>query len=251
MRRLILLALLPGLLLGFLGPTAPASAAVACKDPKYVTTEPYDMWFHRNHVIHNNVWNASNYQMRQRLAACSFRNWKVIATADNRNGDGAVKSYPNVHKDWHDWNTGAEPRLSSFRVIRSHFASRSPRVGIYNWAYDIWLNGVPGEHEVMIWTDNYRQVPAGSVVRRKLEIGGRAWKVYATHDNGYIAFVPHRRMTEGNVRIKAMLNWLVRKGRIGSDATLGQIGYGVEIVSTGGEPTRFKLDEFWLRTRRY
>lgn len=250
-RTLVLLTLLPGLLLGFLGPTSPAAAApVACANPKYVTTDPNGMWLPRGYVVHNNMWNASGYDVRQRLAACSFRNWKVRAVADNRSGDGAVKTYPNVHKDWHDWNTGAEPRLTSFRRIWSHFEHRSPRVGIYNWAYDIWLNGVPGEHEVMIWTDNYRQIPAGSLVRRGLEIGGVRWKVYATGGNGYIAFVPERRMTRGTVRIKAMLNWLMRTGRVGRDATLGQIGYGVEIVSTGGEPRRFKVDDFWLKTRR-
>lgn len=248
-RLLILIALVPGLLLATLGVTSPASA-VACTDPKFTTSDPNGMWSNRGYIVHNNMWNASGYDVSERLAACSFRNWRVVATADNRSGDGAVKTYPNVHKDWHDWSTGAEPRLSSFKVIRSHFASRSPRVGIYNFAYDIWLNGVPGEHEVMIWTDNYRQVPAGSLIKKGLDISGHRWKVYATQDNGYIAFVPNRRLTEGTLRLKAMLGWLVRKGRIGADATLGQICYGVEIVSTGGEPARFKVDEFWIRTRR-
>ena len=160
-RTLVLIALLPGMLLGLLGPAFPSTAAVSCTDPKFVSSDPDAMWFDRNYVVHNNMWNASGYDVRQRMSACSFWNWKVVATADNASNDGAVKTYPNVHKDWHDWNTGAEPRLSRSKRIRSHFASRSPGVGIYNWAYDIWLNGVPGEHEVMIWTDNYRQVPAG------------------------------------------------------------------------------------------
>ena len=88
------------------------------------------------------------------------------------------------------------------------------------------------------------------MISRGLEISGYRWKVYATGDNGYIAFVPDQRITRGTVKIKGMLNWLVRNGRIGRDATLGQIGYGVEIVSTGGEPRRFKVDEFWIKTRR-
>jgi hypothetical protein len=250
MRRLLILAaLVPGLLLTTLGVASPATAST-CTDPKFTTTDPNGMWSDGGYIVHNNMWNAAGYDVRERLAACSFRNWRVTATADNSSGDGAVKTYPNVHKDWHDWSTGAEPRLRSFEMIRSHFASRSPRVGIYNFAYDIWLNGVPGEHEVMIWTDNYRQVPAGSLIRKGLQISGHRSKVYATCDNGYIAFVPARRITEGTLRLKAMLGWLVHKGRVGADATLGQICYGVEIVSTGGEPARFKVDEFWIRTRR-
>ncbi len=250
-RTLVLGALLAALLLGLLGPTSPAAGAVACNAPKYVTSEPNGMWFDRSYVVHNNTWNASRYDVHQRMAACSFGNWKVVATADDVSGDGAVKTYPNVHQDWHDWNTGAEPRLSSFRRIWSHFASRGPRVGVYNWAYDIWLDGVPGEHEVMIWTDNFRQVPAGSLVRRGVDLGGHRWNVYATTGNGYIAFVPQQRITRGTVAIKAMLSWLVRRGRINRDATLGQICYGVEIVSTGGEPRRFKVDEFGIQTRRW
>jgi hypothetical protein len=161
-----------------------------------------------------------------------------------------VKTYPNVHKDWHDWNTGYEPRLSSFTKIRSSFKARTPRVGIYNAAYDIWLNGVPGNREIMIWTDNYRQTPAGTRVARGLEFGGVTWRLFATGDNHYLAFVPNRRLTQGTVRIKGMLDYLVRKGRVPRTSTLGQIGFGFEIVSTGGDPATFKVDDFSLTTER-
>ena len=30
-----------------------------------------------------------------------------------------MKTYPNVHRDFHNWDTGQEPRLSSFKRIRS------------------------------------------------------------------------------------------------------------------------------------
>ena len=67
---------------------------------------------------------------------------------------------------------------------------------IYNVAYDFWINGIPNE-EVMIWTDNYRQVPpaAGSPPSPL----GVSWDVYATPDNHYIAFVPSggARLTSG------------------------------------------------------
>ena len=70
-------------------------------------------------------------------------NWSVTATADNSSGDGAVKTYPNVHRDYHNWNAGHERSSArSRRSIRSTFASRSPHVGIYDGAYDIWMNGV-------------------------------------------------------------------------------------------------------------
>src|SRR6185503_9123899 len=102
---------------------------------------------------------------------------------------------------------GHEPKLSSFKTIQSRFASRSPHVGIYNGAYDIWMNGVADGNstEVMIWTDNYRQVPAGSVVRRGLKFSHRTWKLFATDDHSYIAFLPNKPLPSGTIGLKKAL----------------------------------------------
>jgi hypothetical protein len=246
-RSLVVLALIVGVLLP-LGAANTATAA-PCTNPKFVTSDENGMWFSGRYVVHNNMWNVGGYNVREALAACSHRNWKVTATANNASGDGAVKTYPNVHRDFHNWGTGREPRLSSFSRIRSTFAATTPHVGIYNAAYDIWLNGVPGEHEVMIWTDNFRQVPAGSRFATHT-FGGRRWKVWATHDNSYIAFVPKRPLTHGTIGIRKMLNWLVARGRLEKNVTLGQICFGFEIVSTAGRPATFKVDDFSVSTRR-
>jgi len=202
------------------------------------------MWNNGGYVVHNNMWNISGYNVSEKLSACSYDSWFVTATADNSKGDGAVKTYPNVHKDYHDWGTGSEPKLSSFSTIKSTFAATSPHVGIYNVAYDIWLNGVPGNREIMIWTENYKQTPAGSVVAKGVSLSGRAWDVYATSGNGYIAFVPSSPMTSGSLDLKAMLDYLVAQGRVPATSTLGQICFGVEVVSTGGQPARFDFTDF-------
>ncbi len=247
-RILILLVALVGLLAPSVA-MAPAQAAT-CSDPKFVTSDPNGMWNDGKYIVHNHMWNVSGYDVSETLKACSHGNWYVRATADNDSGDGAVKTYPNVHQDFHNWDTGKEPKLSSFKSIRSTFASRTPHVGIYDAAYDIWLNGVPGNREVMIWTDNYRQVPAGSVVAKGVSFSGHTWKVYATQDNEYIAFKPSQRLTHGTLQIMPMLRWLVSHGRVPASSTLGQIGFGFEIVSTGGKPATFKVKDFSLRTKR-
>lgn len=246
-RSVIVLAMVVGTLLP-LGAVDTAAAA-ACTSPKFVTSDENGMWSDGQYVVHNNMWNVSGYDVSETLSACSHRNWKVTATADNSNGDGAVKTYPNVHRDFHNWDTGAEPQLSSFTRIRSTWAARTPHVGIYNAAYDIWLNGVPGEHEVMIWTDNFHQVPAGSPIAKR-RFSGHSWRIWATDDNGYIAFVPKQPLTHGTLDLKKMLDWLVARGRVESDATLGQICFGFEIVSTGGAPATFKVNNFSVSARR-
>jgi hypothetical protein len=217
-----------------------AGTARACTHPRFVTSDPNGGRTMGAYYVHNNMWNASGYDVSETLEACSPGNWYVKARADNRNGDGAVKTYPNVHRDYD------EPRLSSFKTITSRFASRSPHVGIYDGAYDIWMNGVAssGSTEVMIWTDNHRQVPAGSVVEHGLRFSHRTWKLYATADHGYLAFVPKRPLPSGTIAIERRLSYLTRHGYMPRGSKVGQICFGYEIVSTGAVFHRFKIDRF-------
>jgi hypothetical protein len=190
------------------------------------------------------MWNAADYSVSQKLVACSAENWSVTATADDDNHDGAVKTYPNVHKDYHDWGSGKEPPLRQYSRLSSTFAATSPHTGVYNVAYDIWLNGVPGNREVMIWTDNNRQTPGGDRVAAGLSFSGMTWELYATDDNEYLAFIPSRPLTKGTVNLKAFLDYLVKKGRVPANSTLGQICFGVEVVSTDGKPATFRFTDF-------
>ena len=56
---------------------------------------------------------------------------------NNDSGDGAVKTYPNVHEDFNE-----RPAISSLHTITSTFAEQEPAPReISEDAYDIWLNG--------------------------------------------------------------------------------------------------------------
>lgn len=248
--RLLPVLALVGVTIGVGVPSAEAGMARPCRNPEFVTSDPSGGRSFGRYYVHNNMWNASGYNVQETLRACSPGNWKVTATADNNNGDGAVKTYPNVHRDYHSWSTGREPRMSAFTSIRSRFASRSPHVGIYNGAYDIWLNGVPGNREVMIWTDNYRQVPAGSLVKRGLKFSHRTWRLYATDDNSILSFVPNKVKHHGAINLLKRLKYLVRHGYVQRGSTVGQICFGYEIVSTDGSPATFKIDRFAIRSTR-
>ena len=116
------------------------------------------MWNVSPYFVSNNMWNASGYSVSQTLYACSYSNWYVTATMNNDNGDGAVKTYPNSQRDFN------EP-ISSLSSVTSTFAETSPGTGIYEDAYDIWINGLAtsGSTELMIWTQNNGQTPCGSV----------------------------------------------------------------------------------------
>jgi hypothetical protein len=192
------------------------------------------------YYVHNNLWNASNYPgTTGTTEVCSYHSWNHNAYAVNT-GDGAVKTYPNVHKDYPSGH-----RISGINTLTSDFAATAPNRGIYNVAYDLWLNGIPND-EVMIWTDNYNQVPAGSKVATGVLISGFTWDVYATSGNGYIAFVPSNgaRITSGTMDLKAFLNYLVSTNRHNATDTVDQICYGVEIVDTGGSTATWNFTNF-------
>ena len=210
-----------------------------CTNPVFVTSDPNGGWSNGCYYVHNNMWNSASYQCAETLHACSFHSWYVVANMNNSNGDGAVKTYPNVHKDY------SNVAISSFNTITSTFAEASPHDGIYDVAYDIWTNGVAtaGCTEFMIWNENYKQVPGGSLAA-SVTLGGRAYNVYKTSSNGYIAFVPTAVFTSGTVDILEIFKWTMSKGWLPANSTLGQIDFGVEIVSTNGANATFKCTDF-------
>ena len=210
-----------------------------CTNPYFTTSGSNGGISNGGYYVHNNLWNAAGYPgTTGTTQVCSYRSWNHIGRATNT-GDGAVKTYPNVHKNY------SGRTISSFTRLTSTFAATPPGVGIYNVGYDLWLNGVPND-EVMIWTDNRNQVPAGSRFASNVNLGGHTWDVYATGGNGYIAFVPanRARITSGTIDIKALLNYLVAQGRVAASSTVDQIGYGVEIVDTGGSPATWRFTDF-------
>ena len=190
--------------------------------------------------VDTDTWNAANYPVSQTMYVCDYDSWYVVASMDNATGDGAVKTYPDVHEDF-----SAAPAIGSFSVISSSFAHAGPHVGIYEFAYDIWLNGVAsnGSTEVMIWTDNFNQVPSGSV-QETVTFDGQSYQVYKS--GSYIAFVETTNVTSGTVNLLEFFNHIIAKGWIPSTSTLGAIDYGVELVSTGGMDATFAVNGFSL-----
>jgi len=193
------------------------------------------------YYVSNDSWNAGNYSVAQTMYICSAGSFNVVANMDDSNGDGAVKTYPNVHKDFN------EQAVSSYHTVQSTFGESGPHVGTYEYAYDVWLNGVQTSKstELMIWTDNFGQTPAGMKVAT-VTIEGQT---YAVWKNGsYIAFVDTRNVTSGSLNLLAFFNYATYAGWMPAGATLGQIDYGAELVSTGGSPATFKVTNFSITT---
>lgn len=222
-------------------PAPPPPTSSSCTKPQFVTSDPTGGWNDGGYYVYNDMWNVSNYSVSQTLYACSYSNWYVVANMNNNSGDGAVKTYPNAHKDF------SETPINSFRAISSTFAETSPHVGIYEDAYDIWINGVASgsSTEVMVWTENHGQRPSGSV-QGTATISGRTYTVWRS--GSYVAFVASSNFTSGSVNLLAVFDWIIGKGWMPASSTLGQIDYGTEIVSTGGAPATFAVHNFSVST---
>ena len=216
---------------------APIVTGTLCKNPVFTTSDTNGGWSNGGYYVHNNMWNSGAGLGPETLSACSYHSFYVVS--NQTNNAGAVKTYPNVHKDYSD------VPISSFTSLTSTFAESSPHVGIYDVAYDIWTNGVAtsGSTEFMIWVENFHQVPAGTKAKT-VTLGGRTYDVWKTSDNHYIAFVPTVVFTSGTIDILEIFKWTTMQGWFPASSTLGQLDFGVEIVETGGSAATFQFTDF-------
>ena len=193
--------------------------------------------------VDTDTWNVAELSVSQTLYVCDYNNWYVVAKMDNTSGDGAVKTYPNVHQDFN-----ASPAINSFSAISSSFAHAGPQVGIYEFAYDIWLNGVAsnGSTEVMIWTDNFNQVPSGSVQEtvtfERPELQGlQERQLHRLRRDD------QRDVGDRSTCSTSSTTSSPRAG-IPPTSTLSAVDYGVELVSTNGMNATFTVSDFSLTT---
>ncbi len=229
---------------GAAGGAAGQAGTPGCTSPTHVLplnpSNPQDGITLSGFYVDTDTWNAAKYTVSQTMYVCDYDNWYVVAKMDDSAGDGAVKTYPNVHMDFN-----SAPAISSFTSITSTFGHAGPHVGTYEFAYDMWLNGVAstGSTEVMIWTDNFNQVPSGSV-QETVTFDGQSYQVYKS--GSYIAFVAMTNVTSGTLNLLAFFNHVISKGWVPTTSTLGAIDYGVELVSTNGLGATFTVNAFSL-----
>jgi hypothetical protein len=220
--------------------TAPKQTKQTCTRPAFETSAPFGGWTDGDYYVYNNMWNDSSPPSsgvgRQTLYACSYSNWYVVsdqpATTD-------VKTYPNAQE-----NFKSVP-VSQFSTLTSSFAETDPHVGIYEDAYDMWLNGIAtsGSNEVMIWNEDHNQVPGGSALAT-VTLDGRAYTVWTTGNHSYTAFVAHSYFTSGTVNLLEFYDWLIRQGWLPSSSVVDQVDYGVEVCSTNRAPATFQFTNF-------
>jgi Glycosyl hydrolase family 12 len=225
-------------------PTQPPVNADACTDPVFTTSTLYGTYTELPYFVANNMWNVGSASASQTLSACSSSSWNVDATISG--GGAGVKTYPNSHL-----NFDTSPEISTLSSVTSTFADSGPDSGTYEYAYDIWLNGIAdpgdGSDELMIWTQNHGQTPGGSPMAT-VNLDGQSWTAWKGN-GGYMAFVANTGASAGSLNLLAFFQWVIAEGWVPADSTLSQIGYGVEIVSTNGVPATFSFSNVSVSAR--
>ena len=215
----------------------PASAGATCTDPSFTTSSDFGSETLGAYTVSNDMWNAGGGGISQTLSACSASDWNVDANVAV--DDGGVKTYPNSADNFAD-----PPEIGSLSTVTSTFGSSLPASGQFDAAYDIWLNGTAGTggDEVMIWTDNQGQTPAGSQVAT-VTFDGQSYAVWQ-EAGGPITFVSDTNVTGGDLNLLQFFQWLISQGYEPTGSTLNQVAFGAQIVSTNATPETFGFSNF-------
>ena len=227
-----------------------AHAGHTCTKPTVIPMDPANAQrgiTEGKYYVTNDTWNASRYLgLSQQLYVCNYNSWSAVVTMNNGTGDFAVKTSPNVQETWYP----APTKLSSWKSITSQFSDIPPGIGsnygIWEFEYDIWLNGLADSNstEVMIWTYNNGQTPAGSPDGLFTD-AGHTYEVYhSAPPRQYIAFVDRSNNLSGRVNLTDFFNYVTSRGWMPRSSTLYQICNGVELVSTNSRSERFTIDDF-------
>jgi len=207
-----------------------------------------------DYYVTNDTWNASRYSgLAQSIYVCDYNSWYTIATMNNDTGDGAVKTSPNVQETWYPTPT----KLSSWKSITSHYSDVPPGAGksygIWEFEYDIWLNGLADSNstEIMIWTFDNGQAPRGSLDGAFTDAGHTYAVYHSPPPYQYVAFVDENGKLSGNVNLVDFFRYVISRGWLQNTSTLYQICNGIELVSTNGKPERFGFNGFYIDMKPY
>jgi hypothetical protein len=207
------------------------------------------------------VWNQC-CNWHQTLTASSGTAWSVVANMAA--GNTAVVSYPDTQVTY-TLPDGSTPTLSSFgATLTSGWQDANPAgTGqIYEYAYDIWLNPAGAQswssqdQELMIWTDNHGQRPAGNDTGRAYtDASGAQWEVWldsgscstcTAANDGIVTYLRKGNAATGSVDLAGFFSDMKASGYSIASTSVDQINYGLEICSTGGASQTYAISNYSL-----
>lgn len=261
--NIIRILVVGGLLAATLFATQLAFAQTTCTLPPYVSSASnagegfYDSGGNQLYFVFNNLFGQPGDPLPTgTISICSWDSWYDDLVATNLNHDGAVKAFLSTQRNYNN------PLISSFPVLKMSFGSTawSSGPGIYEVAFDHFLNNTanpPRNDEMMIWTENHFQKPAGSIIQNNITVDGQTWDLWQFLYTGgalysfapphvtsgtYAGFPSNRVISSGTFNMLSYFNYLISGGFLPTNETLNQLQYGLELVDTGGVTQRFSVN---------
>jgi hypothetical protein len=187
----------------------------------------------------NNEWGAVSGSS-QTIWEKSASSWGICSRQPNP--PAGIKTYAEEQK------TVNKP-ISSFKSMTNTVSYSVPSKGTWEVADDLWINGTvdkAGAIEVMIWTYNHYQTPAGTKVGA-VTIGSQKYTFYKkTGSKPIYTLAYQKNTTSTTVHMLSALNWLAARGYIKPSMNFSQFNFGYEVVGTHGITENFTTKSFSL-----
>jgi hypothetical protein len=235
--------------------------------------------------VNMNFWDATGCHTgdtcSQRLDANNDSDWQFTADMVNNPPSSYVLSYPNQQTILPAISTGKYEPYGGYQQFSGSWAQTDPGTSAstaWESAYDIWYGGYatggsPGTgnsgYEIMIWTVNNNDTPAGSLVSGDTctdGAGGPTFDVYASSNtDGYpntVTLLPTSNLSaSSSLNFAPLFQCLDGSGFIndaamnepgatgtwtGNIAGLYSMDYGWEVQSTNNVPETFTMDHYAL-----
>ncbi|MCW2642873.1 MAG: celD [Dactylosporangium sp.] len=222
---------------------APATGSTAHADTKTGSTAHADTkicdkvdatTIQDQYVVMNNVWGADTAQ------CINVTDNGFTVTADHsKRPDGAPASYPAIYFGCHYTNcsngTNLPMQVSKIRSATSSISYSYPERGVYDAAYDIWLDSTPKEdgvnqQELMIWFNRRGPVQPVGAKTGTVTLGGRTWEVWSGNNgmNDVVSYVATSPITSWDFSVLDFINDTKTRSKVADSWYLTSIQAGFE-----------------------
>lgn len=212
-------------------------------------------------------WNAGSSEgtvNSQELKANSSSDWQVTA---NMTGDGAVLTSPEDQVTPQNWTgtTNLPVPLADYSSIKSTYDVTLPSnpgpSDDYEAMYDIWLGDATqqqwtNDQEIMVWTDNHNQTPAGTDTGKTWTDAstGAVYEIWVDSGGGtttlgpddIVSFEAKNNSATGSVDLYALFNFLKSGGYSTGSIGIDQVTFGFELCSTSGQDETFTVNSYTI-----
>jgi hypothetical protein len=214
---------------------AVAAGGTAYADTQTRTCDKFGSASTNGYVVMNNVWGADTAQ------CVTVTNGGFAVTADHHQPtNSAPASYAAVYAGCFanrcSQGTNLPMQVGQISSATSSVAFSYPSSGVYNGAYDIWLDPTPrkdgvNKQELMIWFKRQGSIqPVGGSPSGSATIGGRTWEVWSGNNslNDVVSYVAPSAITTWNFNILDFINDIKTRTGVTNSWYLTSIQAGFE-----------------------